>query len=390
MKRLAVVLAAAASILLILIILFSTLQLVINNETFINNEFTKIGVSDSMGMSNIDLVRSMRRLVDYMEGKVSTIDIDVTVNGEKVQMFELEQEKQHMADVRVLWQSVRQMRDVGLLAMLILYLISVVLGFRYALTTLSKGYLYGAFVTLLFFGFAGAFAALDFSSFWTKFHEALFWNDLWLFDVTTSRMINMLPEQYFADIVSRTAMYTGIAAGSILAAAVFCLVAMRRKRDLARAEKLRRKQVKALKAAGLPVGDELLSKKEIEARKKKEREAAEKAAQEKKAAADAEKRRKEREKQAERDKRREKSQAALTGALKKAGLVTDGVAAREKTPREKKAAFTETLKKAGLVTDDAPADKDKPAGAKGAEPAPKKRKRGQPFELELPDDADKL
>ncbi len=390
MKRLAVVLAAAASILLILIILFSTLQLVINNETFINNEFTKIGVSDSMGMSNIDLVRSMQRLVGYMEGSVSTIDIEVTVNGEKVQMFELEQEKQHMADVRVLWQSVRQMRDVGLLAMLILYLISVVLGFRYALTTLSKGYLYGAFVTLLFFGFFGAWAALDFSSFWTMFHESLFWNDLWLFDVTTSRMINMLPEQYFADIVGRTAAYTGIAAGSILAAAVFCLVALRRKRDLARAEKLRRKQVKALKAAGLPVGDELLSRKELEARRKKEREAAEQAAREKKAAADAEKRKKEREKAAERDKKRQKSQAALTGALKKAGLVTDGGTAREKTPKEKKAAFTETLKKAGLVTDDAPADKEKRADAKDAEPAPKKRKRDQPFELELPDDDNKL
>lgn len=390
MKRLAVVLAAAASILLILIILFSTLQLVINNETFINNEFTKIGVSDSMGMSNIDLVRSMQRLVGYMEGSVSTIDIEVTVNGEKVQMFELEQEKQHMADVRVLWQSVRQMRDVGLLAMLILYLISVVLGFRYALTTLSKGYLYGAFVTLLFFGFFGAWAALDFSSFWTMFHESLFWNDLWLFDVTTSRMINMLPEQYFADIVGRTAAYTGIAAGSILAAAVFCLVALRRKRDLARAEKLRRKQVKALKAAGLPVGDELLSRKELEARRKKEREAAEQAAREKKAAADAEKRKKEREKAAERDKKRQKSQAALTGALKKAGLVTDGGTAREKTPKEKKAAFTETLKKAGLVTDDAPADKEKRTDAKDAEPAPKKRKRDQPFELELPDDDNKL
>lgn len=390
MKRLAVVLAAAASILLILIILFSTLQLVINNETFINNEFTKIGVSDSMGMSNIDLVRSMQRLVGYMEGSVSTIDIEVTVNGEKVQMFELEQEKQHMADVRVLWQSVRQMRDVGLLAMLILYLISVVLGFRYSLTTLSKGYLYGAFVTLLFFGFFGAWAALDFSSFWTMFHESLFWNDLWLFDVTTSRMINMLPEQYFADIVGRTAAYTGIAAGSILAAAVFCLVALRRKRDLARAEKLRRKQVKALKAAGLPVGDELLSRKELEARRKKEREAAEQAAREKKAAADAEKRKKEREKAAERDKKRQKSQAALTGALKKAGLVTDGGTAREKTPKEKKAAFTETLKKAGLVTDDAPADKEKRTDAKDAEPAPKKRKRDQPFELELPDDDNKL
>lgn len=390
MKRLAVVLAAAASILLILIILFSTLQLVIKNETFINNEFTKIGVADSMGMSNIDLVRSMQRLVGYMEGSVSTIDIEVTVGGEKVQMFELEQEKQHMADVRVLWQSVRQMRDVGLLAMLILYLISVVLGFRYALTTLSKGYLYGAFVTLLFFGFFGAWAALDFSSFWTMFHESLFWNDLWLFDVTTSRMINMLPEQYFADIVGRTAAYTGIAAGSILAAAVFCLVALRRKRDLARAEKLRRKQVKALKAAGLPVGDELLSRKELEARRKKEREAAEQAAREKKAAADAEKRKKEREKAAERDKKRQKSQAALTGALKKAGLVTDGGTAREKTPKEKKAAFTETLKKAGLVTDDAPADKEKRTDAKDAEPAPKKRKRDQPFELELPDDDNKL
>ncbi len=230
MKRLAVIFAAVGTIVLILVLVFSALQLVINNGTFISNEYTKLRLADSIGVSNTDLVRAADNLIAYMEGTVPSIHTTVTINGEKQEMFTLEQEHSHMEDVRTLYQGFRSARDLGILVMLVLYLLAVVVGFRHAAQTLASGYLWGAFVLLLVFGFLGTWAALDFSSFWTAFHTALFWNNEWLFDPTQSRMINMLPEAFFADVIKQTALYAGAAVAALLALAVACLATARKKR----------------------------------------------------------------------------------------------------------------------------------------------------------------
>lgn len=234
LKRIAVMFGTIASILLVLCILFSALQFTMNDKNYIEYEYTRIPVARSMGMSNGDLVASCNRLIDYMEGRVPDIDIEVTVDGERVLMFAEEQEISHMADVRLLYQQFRNYRDLGLLAALLLYLFSAILHVRTAMHTLASGYLYGAFVVLLFVGFIGTWAALDFSSFWTFFHQMLFWNNDWLFDTATSRMINMLPEKFFADIILRMAAIAGIAFFALLGISIAALVSIRKKRMKAR------------------------------------------------------------------------------------------------------------------------------------------------------------
>ena len=223
-KFLSVGMATLASILLILILVFTSIGFVINDETFINNEFTKLAISSKMGMTNTDLVDSFDRLVDYMEGDAEDINIEVTINGEKKQMFDYDQEVEHMADVRQIYTTIASYRDVGVLVMLILFLFAAVVHFRMAPQYLAQGYLSGSFVFLLIFGFLGTWAALDFSNFWTFFHEMLFWNDLWLFDGTQSRMINMLPEQIFADIIARIGVYSGVIIIVLIALSILALV----------------------------------------------------------------------------------------------------------------------------------------------------------------------
>ena len=139
-----------------------------------------------------------------------------------------------MADVRLLYHHFRTYRDFGLLLALVLYLFSAILHVRTAMHTLASGYLYGAFVIALFAGFIGTWAALDFSSFWTFFHQMLFWNEDWLFDATTSRMINMLPEKFFSDMILRMAAIAGAAFLLLLGGSIAFLVSMRKKRMAAR------------------------------------------------------------------------------------------------------------------------------------------------------------
>ena len=129
-----------------------------------------------------------------------------------------------MADVQKLYTTIASYRDVCVLVMLILFLFAAVVNFQKAPQYIAQGYLSGSFVALLVFGFVGTWAALDFSSFWTFFHEALFWNDLWLFDGTQSRMINMLPEQIFSDIIGQVGLYAGIVILALTALSIVTLV----------------------------------------------------------------------------------------------------------------------------------------------------------------------
>ena len=277
MKKLSVVLAAAASLLLLYVILATSLEFVSTNEGIISNLYTDSTVIDDFArnrgitISYQDLIRSYMRLTDYLEGKVPSIDVEVTINGEKQLMFDYEQETVHMVEVRDLWQGAMRLRDVFLLASLALYLVAVLLNFRNAALTVAKGYLIGFFACLLIFGFFGTWGMLDFHSFWTFFHQVLFTGDDWLFDVTKSRMINMLPEEIFSGIAMRTVVIVATAAAILLALAVLCLILNARRKAFREAEEERKKLIRERREAGLPIEDELLSKRQLNARREKER-----------------------------------------------------------------------------------------------------------------------
>ena len=213
--------------------------------------------------------------------------------------------------------------------MLVLFLLAAVINFRKAPQTISHGYLSGCFIALLFFGFLGTWAAMDFSSFWTFFHETLFWNDLWLFDTTESRMINMLPEQMFADIVGKIFLYAGIAIGILLALSVSTIVVSSPSYQKKKAERLAAKRA---------------------------REAAKQAKLEAKAAAEAEK------EKAKRLAAKKKRKAAL--AKKRAAMEAAEQKAAEKTARKAE-------KKAGTT----------------AEPVRAEEPLDEPYDDDLPDDA---
>ena len=248
-KIISVGMATLASLLLIFVVLFTSIGVVVNDETFVNNEFTKLAIGSKMGMTNTDLVTSFNRLVDYMEGNASDINVTVTINGEPKQMFDYPQEAEHMADVQKLYTTIASYRDVSVLILLILFLFAAVVHFQKAPQYLAQGYLSGSFVFLLVFGFLGTWAALDFSNFWTFFHEMLFWNDLWLFDGTQSRMINMLPEQIFADIIAKVGLYSGIVIVVLMVLSILALVFSSESYKRKRAVALSRKKAREVASA---------------------------------------------------------------------------------------------------------------------------------------------
>ena len=57
----------------------------------------------------------------------------------------------------------------------------------------------------------GFLISRDFTAVFTKFHELLFNNDLWLLDPETDYMIRILPEGFFLDMTLRIGKIFGAA-----------------------------------------------------------------------------------------------------------------------------------------------------------------------------------
>ena len=251
-KQFSVILATIASLLLIFCLLFGAMEIGMSDKTFINNEYTKLGISREMGMNNVDLVNSCLRLINYMKGDVDSIDITVTVNGEKVLMFDQEQEVSHMKDVRTLYLKIKQYRNYAAIAAVVLYLLAALFAVKDGpFHSIAKGYTWGTFVMMLILGFVGTWAVLDFNSFWTTFHQALFWNDDWLFDPTTSRMINLLPSQFFQDLVIRIVLYAIGAVIFLLIISLIIIKSYNKKKQKAEEVAIKRARARRRKAKKL-------------------------------------------------------------------------------------------------------------------------------------------
>ncbi len=202
-KTLATTLLALGFLALIFCAAFTVVQLTAAETGWFEEEFTKLSLAESMGMTLGDLGASVRTLVDYMNGKTETIDVLVTVNGQQIRMSNRAVEIIHMQEVRDLWQWFESARNTGLLLGLGVCLLGVILDGKDTLRNACKGYFWALGLFLVLIAFAGTWAAINFDSFWTAFHRLVFPNsDNWLLP-SNSRMIQMLPGELFHDLVLR-------------------------------------------------------------------------------------------------------------------------------------------------------------------------------------------
>jgi len=184
-----------ASISLSLLILFATFFYVMGWETFYAYEIKKNNISDAVGISEEDLLPLYLVLTDYMVGKVDSIQIDTSVNGVDTPMYN-QREIDHMVDVKFIISLLKRF----IYALLVVLALSLFYLLRKK--TDLKSIFIGQFYTTIavFLGVIGM-AMTDFNAYFIKFHQLFFTNDLWLLDPKTDRMIMLLPEVIFRDIV---------------------------------------------------------------------------------------------------------------------------------------------------------------------------------------------
>ncbi|MDR0841298.1 MAG: DUF1461 domain-containing protein [Christensenellaceae bacterium] len=185
----------------ILAILVGMLRLTINDRAYFAKLYERYDMQAQIGISAEDCTNAMMKMIGYMEGRESSIQLTVTELGQPVEMFN-QQEIDHMVDVRGLYQAFCLVEYIGFAA-LILLLGAALLAKRPAAQAVVQAFWWA----LGIFGMAvlglGAYALLDFNGFWTMFHRLFFTNDLWLMEYATCRMIRICPLELFSGIIAR-------------------------------------------------------------------------------------------------------------------------------------------------------------------------------------------
>ena len=182
-------------------------------------EQTRAGVLETAGVSEEDLWRLDERLAICLLGEENWNDdwgwygagkpLRVTVDGVEQDAFNA-REIQHMEDCARLFDLLRTVRWVVLVALIFLWVIQIVMGRR----TKDGGFLVwiwiGSLILIVPLAIFGVWAAIDFNSAFNFFHRLLFTNDLWLLNPETDLLIRICPSGMFANLGLRIALRAAV------------------------------------------------------------------------------------------------------------------------------------------------------------------------------------
>ena len=172
------------------------------NYNFYVAEYAKLHVAEEIGTSSEELMEATRVLLDYTSGKREDMVVYANIKGENREVYN-DREKAHMVDVSALYLNAMAVKRICAAAGVIclFYMMFRRDGFLF---TLSQSFNAASLVFLAVIGGLALYAASDFNSFWINFHHVFFTkNDFWLLNPKTDILINMVPEQFFFDLVFR-------------------------------------------------------------------------------------------------------------------------------------------------------------------------------------------
>ena len=189
-------------------------------------EIQKYDVYDFIDIEEDELMRVTDVLLDYLSGKRDSLYVEAEYNGSTSDFFD-DIEKAHMVDVQVLYVACIWLRRIAV-ALIIAGVLALVKMKADVKGVLAKSYIA---VTTALLGIGAVLAVIisrDFKAAWWMFHEILFTNDLWLLDMSVSKLVNMVPLDFFMNLVARIAIT--FAAAIIVLYIVSIIIVFKRKK----------------------------------------------------------------------------------------------------------------------------------------------------------------
>lgn len=183
-------------------LLFLDVQMATFDIKFYEKKFEEYNVYKKTNIQKEDLKKVTIEMLDYMKGKRENLIIETNIGQEKEIVFG-ERERLHMVDVKNLFEIGFKIRDISI----IIFLITFIIFIKYYKNILYKLLLFSATIPMIAMVIFGILISIDFSKYFTIFHEILFTNDLWLLNPKTDILIQMLPLNFFYSISIRILTY---------------------------------------------------------------------------------------------------------------------------------------------------------------------------------------
>ena len=192
---------------LILIMAVSAVEIAAYSDYgFYEKEYEKYDVNNPKGIVNVEmdeLIRVTKEMMSYLRGDREDMVIYASIDGVEKEMFN-DREKYHMADVRELFIKGLEIRRLSvIIAVLGFTALSLTYGVKKTVKSVSVNVRRVIYAVWLFVFITAAAALVDFTGVFYVFHRIFFDNMMWIFDPSTSRLINMLPQGFFVDISIR-------------------------------------------------------------------------------------------------------------------------------------------------------------------------------------------
>ena len=161
------------------------------NLDFYKNFYSKENLAPNINTSNDELINNTSNLLDYLNSKAKLNTSWFT-----------EKDILHMEDVRTLY-NVSFYTMIFFIAIFIISTILIMFLYKnhtmfYITRTFNKTLL--AFIVSIIV--LSGIISYNFNSFWIKFHQLLFSNDLWLLSPDESNLIKMVPEEFFISLIT--------------------------------------------------------------------------------------------------------------------------------------------------------------------------------------------
>ena len=175
------------------------------NLNFYKSFYQKENLAPQIGTTYEELIKNTTNLLDYLNHK-AILNLDWYTDKDIL----------HMQDVRTLYSLSYKTMIFFIVVFTISTILLIILCKKrtifYITNTFNKVLL--AFIIVI--GILSCIISYNFTSFWIKFHQLLFSNDLWLLSPDESNLIQMVPEEFFISLITTIILHIFILFISLL------------------------------------------------------------------------------------------------------------------------------------------------------------------------------
>ncbi|MFA9376284.1 MAG: TIGR01906 family membrane protein [Lachnotalea sp.] len=207
------------SMALIVVLFLTSFKFVLYHDiNFYEKEYSKYNVLDAVKMEMKDVLYVTEEMMDYLIDKRADLVVETVVDGNEREFFN-DREKLHMQDVKSLFMDGLMIRRIALAITIVSLLLLVFMKVN-LLRIISRSFLIATVLVATILGISAIYISSNFNAVFIEFHHLFFNNDYWILNPETDLMINILPENFFFDVVKSVGLTFGVLLAILLIVAV--------------------------------------------------------------------------------------------------------------------------------------------------------------------------